>query len=321
MGVRIGFMAQLIFPGLLLMAVNGFSQSSIPLYETQVPNSIPTKDLYDTVPRKDPVSGEVQLYLVPKTVMPTLTVFEPPAGKATGIGVIVCSGGSYKGVADGVEGGPAARKLADAGITAFLLHYRVPRSDLMLKKEFGPLEDLQRAIQYVREQAGTFAIDPTHLGVMGFSAGGHLVSTIGTHLDSTYIENPKHTNLRPDFMILAYPVISFSDSLTHVDSRRNLIGPDILPEKIREYSNELQVTTWTPPTFLTHALDDTVVKIANSLCFAAALEQKKVPVQLFIYAKGGHGFGVYNKTADRQWIDSCIEWIKSAPWGGLSAGR
>ena len=157
--------------------------------------------------------------------MPTLTIFTPLAEKATGIGVIVCSGGSYRNVADRVEGIPAAKKLAAAGVTAFVLHYRVPRSDLMVNKEIGPIQDAQRAMQYVREHAGEYGIDGDKLGIMGFSAGGHLVSTAGTHFDKTYIDNPRGTNLRPDFMVLVYPVISFTnDSIANIDTRNHLLG-------------------------------------------------------------------------------------------------
>ena len=286
------------------------AQTTMPLYEEgKVPNSIPTTVLSDTIYGRSRLTGHDTSVVVPRTIMPTLTVFAPAAGKATNIAVIVCSGGAYFKVSDAIEGFPAAEKLAAAGITAFVLHYRVPRSDLMPNKETGPIQDAQYAIRFVREHAATYGIDPHRLGIMGFSAGGHLVSTVGTHFDHCYIDNPLGTNLRPDLMILVYPVISFADSLTHILSRRNLIGPDIAPEKVREYSNELQVTDSTPPTFITHAIDDPVVKVANTLHFAAALEQHHVPVKLFIYAKGGHGFGVDNDKASVQWIDPCIQWI------------
>jgi alpha-L-rhamnosidase len=294
------------------------AQTTIPLYEAgKVPNSIPVTTLVDSIYTQSWLTGRDTVVIVPRTIMPTLTIFTPLAEKATGIGVIVCSGGSYRNVADRVEGIPAAKKLAAAGVTAFVLHYRVPRSDLMVNKEIGPIQDAQRAMQYVREHAGEYGIDGDKLGIMGFSAGGHLVSTAGTHFDKTYIDNPRGTNLRPDFMVLVYPVISFADSLTHLLSRRNLIGPDIYQEKIIEYSNELQVTSATPPTFITHAVDDTVVKVANSLCFAAALQQKHVPVKLFMYAKGGHGFGINNRTSTTQWIDPCIDWIRKQEWREL----
>jgi len=241
--------------------------------------------------------------------IPRLTVFKPSKDLSKGTAVIVCSGGSYGGRANSVEGGPACRKLAEAGITAFLLDYRVPRSEWMERKEVVPLTDAQRAIKYVRENAKHFGLDPARLGIMGFSAGGHLVSTVGVRFDKTELENPKNTSLRPDFMVLVYPVISFADSLTHLGSRMNLIGPEITSEKIRYYSNELQVTDQTPPTYLTSGMDDKIVDVKNSLYFAAALKQHHVPMEIFLYEKGYHGYGVNNKQAAVQWIDDCISWI------------
>lgn len=294
----------------LLLLNSSYSQTRMPLYkEGMVPNAISTHVLFDTLPWKSWLTGRDTMVALPKTIMPTLTVFAPPADKAKGVGVIICSGGSYAQVADGWEGYPAAKALSSAGITAFVLHYRVPRSDLMINKETGPQQDLQEAIKFVREHAQQYRLQENKIGIMGFSAGGHLVSTIGTHLDSCYTVNEHKTSLRPDFMVLVYPVISFADTLTDSLTRTNLIGPDIKSDKVRLYSNELQVTERTPPVFLVHAVDDKIVKVENSLYFAAALEQHKVPVQLFLYNKGGHGFGVENKTAEQQWLTPCIDWI------------
>lgn len=248
------------------------------------------------------------------TEVPQLTVFRPEKNLANGTAVIICSGGSYGGRANRVEGTPACKKLVEAGITAFLLDYRLPKAETMDRKELVPLTDAQRAIQYVRENAVKFGIDPARLGIMGFSAGGHLVSTVGTHFTKTELKNPQGTSLRPDFMVLVYPVISFADSLTHKGSRMNLIGPEITPENIRAYSNEWNVTDQTPPTYLTSGMDDKTVDVRNSLYFAAALRQSRVPVELFLYEKGRHGYGVNNNQAKVQWIDDCIEWIKKEPY-------
>jgi acetyl esterase/lipase len=243
--------------------------------------------------------------------VPSIKVFWPERNLAKGTAVIVCSGGSYGGRANNGEGIPACKKLAEAGITAFLLNYRLPKSEFMDRKEIVPLTDAQRAIQYVRENAKKYKIDPNRLGIMGFSAGGHLVSTVGTHfVEKSELDNPKGTSLRPDFMVLVYPVISFADSLTHKTSRMNLIGPELTKDAILKYSNELHVTDQTPPTFLTSGMDDKAVDVKNSLYFAAALKQHKVPVELFLYEKGPHGHGVSNKYAKVQWIDDCIGWIK-----------
>lgn len=247
------------------------------------------------------------------TEVPRITVYKP-AKKESDIAVVVCSGGSYGGRANDWEGIPACKKLNEAGITAFLLDYRVPNAARMERKEIVPLTDAQRAIQYVREHAKEYKIDAAKLGIMGFSAGGHLVTTVETHFDKTVLTNPRNTSLRPAFVVAVYPVVSFADSLTHRDSRNNLIGPDITPEEIKEYSNELQVTTNTPPTFIVSAIDDKVVKVENSLYLEAALRQHEVPVELFLYAQGGHGFGVNNKTTVKQWTEPCIKWILSNQW-------
>lgn len=228
--------------------------------------------------------------------------------------VIVCSGGSYGGRANGWEGIPACKKLNEAGITAFLLDYRLPRAKYMDHKDIVPLTDAQKAIEYVRTHAKEYGVNAHKVGIMGFSAGGHLVTTVETHFDTTALENKSHISLRPDFVVAVYPVVSFADSLTHLQSRNNLIGPDITPEKIKEYSNELQVTDHTPPTFIVAAVDDDVVKVQNSLYLEAALRQYKVPVRMFLYAKGVHGFGANNKTASVQWTEPCIKWILSGAW-------
>jgi len=311
----------ILFTGLLLtQLLPAQSQTAIPLYEKDhVPNAIAVTQLVDSLRGKSWLTGQDTLVIAPRTIMPTLTIFTPPAGKANGMAVVVCSGGAYRGVADAVEGIPASKALAAAGITAFLVHYRVPRNDLMTHKEVVPVQDAQRGLQYAREHATEYGIDTSRVGIMGFSAGGHLVSTLCTHLNDIYIEHTNGTSLRPDFMILGYPVISFADSITHRQSRQNLIGPDITPERIKYYSNELQVTQQTPPAFITHAVDDDVVRVENSLYFAAAMEQQHIPVKLFLYARGGHGYGVDNKTATAQWIDACIQWILSGTWKTATA--
>ncbi len=253
------------------------------------------------------------LYAKNGTEIPRLTYYAPEH-KKTNIVVIVCSGGSYAGRANNVEGIPACKKLNEAGITAFLLDYRLPNADKMFHKDIVPLTDAQQAILFVREHAKEFKINPDKLGIMGFSAGGHLVTTVETHFNQSALKNEKHISLRPDFVVATYPVVSFADSLTHLQSRNNLIGPNITPEKIKDFSNELQVTYDTPPTFITAAIDDDIVKVENSLYLEAALRQHNVPVRMFLYAKGGHGFGVQNKTAKLQWIDPCLKWILSENW-------
>jgi acetyl esterase/lipase len=286
------------------------SQNNIPLYvDGKVPGAKVTKVLVDTLTYK--LEGKVMKYAMQRTLVPSIEVFRPAPDKNTGISVLVCSGGAYLVSADAVEGYPAAKKLAAEGITAFVLHYRLPRSDIMINKEVGPLQDAQRAIQYIKENADTWSIDTAKIGIMGFSAGGHLASTVGTHFNKSYILNSKKTNLRPSFLVLAYPVISFADSVTNLTSREKLIGPNIVKKDVEEFSNELHVSPQTPPTFITQALDDKDVKIDNSLLFISALNKNHVPVNCFFYAKGGHGYGINNKTSNIQWIDASILWMKN----------
>ena len=239
--------------------------------------------------------------LSPSDDLALLTVFRPRKDLSKGTAVIVCSGGAYAFRFDGGEGVPACRKLQDAGITAFLLDYRLPAGN-----DTVPLHDAQSAIRYLQAHAKAFRLDPHKIGILGFSAGGHLASTTGTHF--------KNAAERPDFMVLVYPVISMADSLTHKWTRKELLGDTVTAEKIRLYSNELQVTDSTPGAFIVHAMDDDGVPVANSLYFEAALLQHHIPVQVFLYAHGGHGFSVNNKTATVQWTGACMDWIKQMKW-------
>ena len=179
----------------------------------------------------------------------------------------------------------------------------------MTDKTIGPLQDAQRAIQMVRQNAKKWNIDPGKIGIMGFSAGGHLASTSSTHFGKQVIDNPGQTSLRPDFSILIYPVISFTDSLAHAGSRSNLIGKNPSPEKIEEYSNELQVNGNSPPAFLVHARDDKAVKYENSVHYYDALKKNNVPAALHLYEKGGHGIGMNNQTSPDKWMDLLKGWL------------
>ena len=204
------------------------------------------------------------IWIVSKVSIPTLTIFLPPKANMTGTAVIICPGGGYTNLAMGYEGEDVARRFNESGIAAFVLKYRMPDDSTMLHKEIGPLQDAQRALLVLRLKAREWGIFPNRIGIMGFSAGGHLASTAGTHFDKNYIPNPDHISLRPDFMILIYPVISFNPRIAHMGSSQNLIGAHPSPEKISEYSNEEQVTDQTPPAFLVHAKDDDAVPYANS---------------------------------------------------------
>jgi acetyl esterase/lipase len=292
---------------LLLVVIQSLIQLSaqeiMPLYK-KVPGSKPSAN------REQAETGKDGILRISKVSEPSLMVFQAANKKANGTAVIICPGGGYAILAASHEGTDVAKVFNEWGITAFVLKYRLPDDSLMELKEIGPLQDAQRAIQIVRENAKKWGIDKNKIGIMGFSAGGHLASTAGTHFNHVVIDNKKNTSLRPDFMVLGYPVISFTDSLTHMGSRNNLIGKNPGAEKITAYSNELQVTKETPPTFLVHAKDDAAVKVQNSLAFYDALQKNGVPAEIHLYEKGGHGFGMNNKTSDEKWMDWLKVWME-----------
>jgi acetyl esterase/lipase len=291
-----------------LFAGTANAQEVINLYPGTIPNSKNAKDEEVTQVR------DAKRISVSKISKPTLTVFLPPADKRNGTAVIVCPGGGYVNNAIGHEGYEVAKKFNEMGITAFVLKYRIPNDLTMENKEIGPLQDAQRAIQLVRQRAAEWKLDPNRVGMMGFSAGGHLASTAGTHFNKAVIENKDNTSLRPDFLMLIYPVISLSDSLAHMGSRNQLIGKEPTPEKVREYSNELQVTSTTPPSFLVHAGDDRGVKVQNSVFFYLALQKNSVPAEMHIYPKGGHGFGMENATTKDVWMERLQNWLDMNGW-------
>jgi acetyl esterase/lipase len=238
---------------------------------------------------------------------PSITVWLPAPEKASGKAVIVCPGGGYGGLVIGREGHRIAQEFNKAGIAAFVLKYRLPDKRKNIDQSSWPLQDAQTAIKIVRQRAGEWRLDPAKIGIMGFSAGGHLAATAGTHFNLPVIDNPEKTSLRPDFMILVYPVISFSEAFGHLGSRDNLLGVGASQEKINLYCNEQYVDKTTPPAFLTHGNDDTVVPVANSIKFYEALTRNSVPAEVHIYAKGEHG---YLKTPSfDEWFGRCLLWL------------
>ncbi len=240
---------------------------------------------------------------------PTLRYYAPSA-RNTGAAVIICPGGGYAGLAIGHEGYDVAEKFAENGIAAFVLKYRLPNDEIMVDKKIGPLQDAQQAIKYVRENAAKYNIHPDKIGIMGFSAGGHLASTASTHFNDVVIDNKEGASVRPDFSILIYPVITFGE-FTHKGSRDNLIGPDPDQELIDFYSNEKQVTPQTPVTFMVQANDDKTVPVMNTLNYIEALNKSGVKNEAHIYPTGGHGFGLNNTTVKDQWFDRLTNWMDS----------
>lgn len=287
----------------LLAVLPGRSQQTIPLYEGDIPGSRKTPDREQSAP------NELVDTVLTHVSRPTLTLFlpeEPETGRAA---VIVCPGGGYHALLISREGNTVAEAFNKAGIAAFVLKYRLPSDQTMQDKASGPLQDAQRAIQLVREHAAEWGIDPEKIGIMGFSAGGHLAATAGTHFEKAFIENPANTSLRPDFMLLINPVISFTDSIGHRGSRDNLLGPSPAEEQIRFYSAELQVTKKTPPAFLAHSSEDIVVPPENSLYFYRALRSHGVPAAMHLYGRGEHGF--LTAPDFEEWFGRCLYWLST----------
>jgi acetyl esterase/lipase len=284
------------------------------LYNLSAQEIIP---LYDKVPNSKPVSDREKSVLtdgilrISKVSVPTMTIYKPISTNAKKSAVIICPGGGYGILAASHEGSDVAKLFNEWGITAIVLKYRLPDDTIMIDKRIGPLQDAQRALQLVRENAVKWNIDPAKVGIMGFSAGGHLAATASTHFNKAVIDNANNISLRPDFSILIYPVISFTDSLTHMGSRNSLVGKNPSWENIQEYSNEMQVTMQTPPAFLVHASDDKGVKPGNSIKYYEALLKNAVSAELHLYQKGGHGFGLNNKTTSDKWMERLKNWMIS----------
>jgi acetyl esterase/lipase len=246
---------------------------------------------------------------------PTLTVYLPPAAQANGTAVVVCPGGGYGGLAISYEGHDIARWFNSMGVAGFVLDYR------HRGKGYGhpaPLQDAQRAIRTVRARGEEWKIDGKKIGIIGFSAGGHLASTAGTHFDSgdAASDDPiQKVSCRPDFMILCYPVIAFDEPYTHRGSQENLVGKDASPELVRSLSSEKQVTRQTPPTFLFHTDQDSGVPVENCLQFYLALHRAGVPGELHVFRNGPHGVGLAkNLPGTSLWPKCCEEWMRGNGW-------
>lgn len=250
---------------------------------------------------------------------PTLEFFMPPEGKANGTAVIVCPGGGYVKHAMDHEGKQIAEWFNSHGVTAFVLKYRLGQR----YRHPAPLQDAQRAIRYVRHHAKDMNVAADRIGIMGFSAGGHLAATTGTHIDmgnAQAVDHLDRLSARPDFLILAYPVISFTAEYTHQGSSKSLLGSKPDPQLLENLSNEKQVTPQTPPTFLFHTNEDTGVPPENSVSFYLALRKAKVPAELHIYERGKHGVGFApTDPILSTWSGRLADWLKTR--GLISAGE
>lgn len=280
------------------------AQKIIPLYPEKIPNntSCQMKEIR--------MVDKGIFYGFRSISKPTLEVYLPDQKLATGASVIICPGGGYAMESYVYEGTMIAEEFQRHGIAAFILKYRVPNDSIMIDKSIGPLQDAQQAIKTVRQRAAEWKINPSKIGIMGFSAGGHLASTAGTHFEKAYIPNDENISLRPDFMILVYPVISMKDGLTHGGSRKNLLGEEPTASQIELFSNEAHVNATTPPTWLTHTGDDNVVPVENSIRFYQELIRNNVPAEMHLYPKGNHGFVLSQKP--EEWMQSVFDWMNKA---------
>ena len=286
----------------VLSLTPGMAQEVIALYSGNIPNAKDVPDAQTT--NKD----SSILYKVSR---PTLAVYRPDPARANGTAMVVCPGGGYHGVVINWEGYQVAKKLNAKGITAFVLKYRLPSDVTMKDKSIGPLQDAQRAIYLVRKNADRWGIDPHKVGIMGSSAGGHLASTAGTHFRHPVVET-EGISVRPDFMVLVYPVITMKAGITHAGSRTNLLGDHPSAGQVKLYSNELQVDSLTPPAFLVVAEDDRVVPVENSLLFFQAMLRFKNPVSLHVYQEGGHGF--HSNPPRDEWMRNLFFWMQTNRW-------
>ena len=276
----------------------------MPLYDGTIPNAT-------AAPDEEKQGSALGWPMFEKVSRPTITAYLPATDKSSGSAVVVFPGGGYMMEGLAIESSIIAQLLQDHGVAVFVVKYRLPSDVTMVDKSIGPLQDAQQAIRLVRQHASEWNINPGKVGVMGFSAGGHLASTVGTHFSKAYIPNDDHVNLRPDFMVLVYPVITMTSGLTHKGSHDALLGTNPPDELVRLFSNEQQVTDETPPTILLHAADDTTVDVDNSVEFFEALRHHKVPAELIILPKGGHGFF---PIARDEWIQPMFAWMMKNAW-------
>lgn len=243
-----------------------------------------------------------------------LIIYHPEQGKANGTAVIICPGGGYTNESTIKEGHDVAKWFNTFGVTGIVLKYRLPGASNITEKDKAPLSDAQRAIRYVRSKAAEWGLKPNQIGIMGFSAGGNLAVNAGTHFDVGNVQatDPvEQLSCRPDFMILLYPVVSMKYNLTHGGSRLNLLGSKPDTAKVVYYSGEENVTATTPPTFIVHANDDGAVKVENSINLYLAIHKMGIPIEMHIFEKGGHGFGLGLPTnTTSAWPERCKAWME-----------
>jgi acetyl esterase/lipase len=300
-----------VFSLLLFMVLQQIVQAqdvTLPLWP---PGAVPNYQKTTEIEKRD-TGKNISISLVQ---VPDIAVYLPTKQIATGQAVVICPGGGYVHLSYSFEGKDPAYWLASKGIAAIVLKYRLPNSKSNVTPYLSPLMDAERAIRIVRANAARWNINKDSIGIMGFSAGGHLASTIATHFDAgnkQSTDSVEQQSSRPDFAVLVYPVISMRKNITHAGSRNALLGEHPDSSLVELYSNELQVNKNTPPAFLVHAMDDKAVPVENSLLFFQSMKDNGVSGELHVFPKGGHGFGLgLGKGAVEQWPNLCINWLRS----------
>jgi acetyl esterase/lipase len=290
---------------LAYLFVNG-QDHTLELYKGAIPNNraIEMEEKWDTT----------DLVKVSQVQCPNIAVYLPPQKVATGQAVIICPGGGYERISYQWEGVEVAKWLNTHGIAAIILKYRLPNSPNNIVPELSPLLDAKRAIRLVRHHAKNWHIDRQKVGIMGFSAGGHLASMLATQFDNGtkgHDDPVERISSRPDFTVLIYPVISMYPPNVHMGSRISLLGENPGEELLKQYSSHVNVTGSTPPVFLVHASDDRAVPVENSILFYQAMVDVGQPVEIHIYPFGGHGFSLGLQIHYlNSWTDRCIDWLE-----------
>lgn len=291
----------------LFLSTSLFAQNTkLELWPDGVPDSQPSLE--------KEIDNQTDALSISKVQKPSIEVYLPVKKISTGQAVLICPGGGYTHLAYDWEGTQIAKWFNTKGIAGIVLKYRLPNSASVKTSYEAPLQDAKRAIRLIRSHADEWNIDKNKVGVMGFSAGGHLASTLGTHFNAEETvpeDSIRSINARPDFMILLYPVITMKKEFTHMGSRKSLLGENPSKELVKEFSNEEKVQIDTPPTFIVHATDDNVVPVENSIEFYQALVKHHVDTEMHIYPEGGHGFAfARNKGYLRSWPARLEDWLQ-----------
>jgi len=282
------------------LLINATMAQYKPLYN-QIPNQIIS-------PNIETESINDGILIVSNVSVPTFQYFRASDDNVKRPCVIICPGGGYWILAAGHEGVDVAKYFNSIGMNAMVVKYRIPNDKNQVDKSIAPLQDVQQAFYLARKNATAWGIDETKIGVMGFSAGGHLAATAATHFNEVKIENKENLSLRPDFQILIYPVISFKP-FGHSGSTQQLIGANPSEAQIQYFSNETQVSKSSPIAFIAHAKDDDVVPVKNAEIYNQALLQHQVSAKLVLFEIGGHGFGMQNKKEQKQWPPLLEAWL------------